>query len=46
MIIKATFDPRTYTVAMYALNMECMGCGAGLTAPTPLDLPENLDADL
>jgi hypothetical protein len=44
--IKAMFDPDEYTVAMYALDMECMACGALLTAPTPLDLPENRDADL
>lgn len=46
-ICKVSWDPETYTLGMYALDMECMGCGALLTAPTPLDLPENItDADL
>lgn len=39
MICKVMFDPEDYTIGMYATTMECMGCGALLTAPTPLDLP-------
>lgn len=46
MIAKVMFDPDTYEIGMYHLDIECMGCGALLTAPTPLDLPEDKDADL
>lgn len=34
------FDPETYTVGMYHLDMQCVECGALCTAPTPLDNPE------
>lgn len=47
MIVKVMFDSDSYEIGMYHLDMECMGCGALLTAPTPLDLPEGVeDADL
>ena len=35
-----SFDPDTYEVGMYMLNVECFKCGALATAPTPEDLPE------
>jgi len=33
------FDPETYTVGMYHLDLECDYCGTKVTAPTPIDLP-------
>jgi hypothetical protein len=36
------FDDETYEPALWTLNAECGSCGALLTAPTPLDLPENM----
>lgn len=38
--IIASFDPETYTIGMYHLDIECMGCGTLATAPTPLDNPD------
>lgn len=41
------FDEETYTPVLWTLNATCAGCGALLTAPTPLDLPQNkLDTDI
>jgi hypothetical protein len=39
--ILAMFDSTTYTIGMYHLDMECHGCGAFCTAPTPLDDPKS-----
>jgi len=36
-----SFDPETYMVGMYHLDIQCNECGAFCTAPTPLDHPEN-----
>lgn len=33
------FDPETYTVGMYHLDIECYKCNTMVTAPTPLDNP-------
>lgn len=33
------FDPETYTVGMYHLDIECFQCGTIATAATPLDKP-------
>jgi hypothetical protein len=43
MIFKAlvSFDPETYTIGMYHLDVECDSCGTITTAPTPLDIPGN-----
>jgi len=38
--VLAVFDPDTYTIGMYQLDMQCNECGALATAPTPLDNPE------
>lgn len=38
--VLAVFDPSTYTIGMYHLDMQCNECGALATAPTPLDNPE------
>lgn len=38
-----SFDPQTYMVGMYHLDIECFECGTLCTAPTPLDHPENPD---
>lgn len=38
--VLAVFDPDTYTIGMYHLDMQCNECGALATAPTPLDNPE------
>ena len=35
-----SFDEDTYTIGMYHLDIECNGCGAFATAPTPLDNPD------
>jgi hypothetical protein len=35
-----SFDPETYTIGMYHLDIQCDNCGALATAPTPLDNPE------
>lgn len=44
--ILVEFDADSYTPVMWTLDASCAGCGALLTAPTPLDLPENkLDTD-
>ena len=37
--ILASFDPDTYTIGMYHLDMECFDCGTFCTAPTPVDDP-------
>lgn len=37
--IQATFD-ENYEVASYLLDAECAMCHTKLTAPTPLDLPQ------
>ena len=34
------FDPETYTIGMYQLDVECFSCGTLATAPTPLDNPD------
>lgn len=34
-----SFDPETYTIGMYHLDIQCNECGALATAPTPLDIP-------
>jgi len=34
-----SFDPETYTIGMYHLDIQCDSCGALATAPTPLDHP-------
>lgn len=34
------FDPATYTIGMYHLDIQCNNCGTFCTAPTPLDIPE------
>jgi uncharacterized Zn finger protein len=36
-----SFDPETYTIGMYQLDVECNDCGTLATAPTPLDNPNN-----
>jgi len=38
-----SFDPETYMVGMYHLDIQCNDCGAFCTAPTPLDHPEHPD---
>jgi uncharacterized Zn finger protein len=38
-----SFDPETYLVGMYHLDIECTECGTLCTAPTPIDHPENPD---
>jgi uncharacterized Zn finger protein len=40
-----SFDPKTYMVDMYHLDMQCNDCGAFCTAPTPIDHPENPSKD-
>lgn len=35
-----SFDPETYTIGMYHLDIQCNSCGTFATAPTPLDNPE------
>lgn len=35
------FDPDTYTIGMYHLDIQCDMCGTLATAPTPLDIPED-----
>lgn len=40
-----SFDPETYTIGMYHLDMECYECGAFATAPTPLDMPDQEKKD-
>jgi len=37
--VVCAFDDE-YNVAYYRLEAECYGCGAEVTVPTPLDLPE------
>ena len=37
--IKAIFDEE-YNIAMYLLDAECAICHTKLTAPTPLNLPQ------
>jgi DNA-directed RNA polymerase subunit RPC12/RpoP len=45
--ISVEFDQDTYTPVLWTLDAKCVQCGALLTAPTPLDLPENkLDTDI
>jgi hypothetical protein len=45
--ISAQFDSETYEMVLYTLDAICVGCGALITAPTPLDLPQNkLDTDI
>jgi uncharacterized Zn finger protein len=34
------FDPETYTIGMYHLDIECNNCGTFCTAPTPIDNPD------
>lgn len=41
--ILVEFDTETYTPVMWTLDATCSSCGALLTAPTPLDLPNVLD---
>lgn len=38
--VLASFDPDTYTIGMYHLDIQCNSCGALATAPTPIDNPE------
>lgn len=38
--IQAVFD-EDYEVGMYLLDAECAMCHTKVTAPTPLDLPED-----
>jgi uncharacterized Zn finger protein len=38
-----SFDPETYMVGMYHLDIQCDECGTLCTAPTPMDHPENPD---
>jgi uncharacterized Zn finger protein len=40
-----SFDPQTYMVGMYHLDIQCHECGALCTAPTPIDHPENPSQD-
>lgn len=40
-----SFDPETYTVGMYHLDIQCHSCGALATAPTPLDNPSGNPED-
>lgn len=40
-----SFDPDTYTIGMYHLEVQCFGCGTLATAPTPLDNPKNSEDD-
>jgi len=35
------FDPDTYTIGMYHLDVQCDMCGTLATAPTPLDMPRD-----
>lgn len=35
-----SFDPETYTVGMYHLDIQCDACGTLATAPTPIDNPD------
>jgi ribosomal protein S27E len=40
-----SFDPNTYMVSSYHLDIECNNCGALATAPTPMDNPVNPNTD-
>lgn len=40
------FDPETYTISNYHLDIQCNECGALATAPTPEDHPTNPSSDL
>jgi len=35
------FDPTDYEIGLYFLDAECVKCGTLITAPTPLDHPNN-----
>jgi len=37
-----SFDPETYMIDMYHLDMQCHDCGTMVTAPTPSDHPQVL----
>lgn len=37
-----SFDPETYTIGMYGLDMTCSECNSLCTAPTPLDIVEDI----
>lgn len=41
-----SFDPETYTIGMYHLDIQCNTCGAYATAPTPLDNPKEAEDNL
>jgi len=40
------FDPETYTISNYHLDMQCNECGALATAPTPPDHPTNPSSEM
>lgn len=40
--IKAKFDPVDYEIGLYFLDGSCVKCGALITAPTPMDHPNNM----
>lgn len=42
-IVLATFDPETYMISGYNLDIQCHGCGSFATAPTPENHPNNLN---
>jgi len=35
-----SFNPETYMIGMYHLDIQCNQCGALCTAPTPDDIPK------
>jgi len=35
--LKVMFNPETYEIDLYFLDMECPNCGTLATAPTPID---------
>lgn len=39
------FDPDTYDIAAWMLEMTCADCGRGAKAPTPLDHPNYEEDD-
>lgn len=38
-----SFNPETYTIGMYHLDIRCTNCGAMCTAPTPDSNPSEKD---
>ena len=40
-----SFDPKTYTINSYQFDVQCHGCGAFTTAPTPIDHPDGTNIE-